>query len=551
MRRKVQFFSVLLSFLFVPVLRVNATTYNVKASGGNFTSIQACANTAVAGDTCVVFAGTYNETPSLNKSGSAGSPITFSVNPGDCVTVQGFNINSGVSYIVIGNPSGAACTTNGFAHPGFYVTGNPIQFSTASNITIEGNYVFSVGADCLSGPGTISQGTATYFYVLNNVLDTCGGAGNVGSAGGIGMEGNHWLVDGNTFQHVADGMYAYGSYLVIRNNHFGPINQAEEGSNHPDGIESTCGGPGQDYPLVHMLYEGNTTEQWRDTDGHGLLLRDIHGCGQTMNILRFNQMIELGSNFISNDGSGTTAGTKTFIYNNSVSNTQRDSSPEFSDLTFTQGGTGAVVINNIFQDDWTETPPYCIYVDDTSTSGFVENHNLCFYSGFSGTWQTGSQGGYSSTDVFNQDPKFAGATTDLHLQSGSPAIGAGGPLTTAAGLGANSTSLTVGNAALFSDGYGLTGVQGDWIRIGASTTVQIASINYSSNVLTLASPVSWSSGDAIYLYKNSTGAVVLNGANPNIGFDQGSSGSGSSGGDSSGGGSQPPLPPTNVKAVAQ
>ena len=46
-------------------------------------------------------------------------------------------------------------------------------------------------------------------------------------------------------------------------------------------------------------------------------------------------------------------------------------------------------------------------------------------------------------------------------------------------------------------------------------------------------------------------AVVLNGANPNIGFDQGSSGSGSSGGGSSGGGSQPPLPPTNVKAVAQ
>lgn len=67
-------------------------------------------------------------------------------------------------------------------------------------------------------------------------------------------------------------------------------------------------------------------------------------------------------------------------------------------------------------------------------------------------------------------------------------------------------------------------------------------------MLTLAAPVSWSNGDAIYLYKNSTGTVVLNGANPNIGFDPSA---GSSGGGSSGGGSQPPLPPTNVKAVAQ
>src|SRR5260370_3048662 len=46
--------------LFIP--SVNATTYAVKAGGGgNFTTIQACATAMAAGDTCTVYAGTYNE----------------------------------------------------------------------------------------------------------------------------------------------------------------------------------------------------------------------------------------------------------------------------------------------------------------------------------------------------------------------------------------------------------------------------------------------------------------------------------------------------------
>jgi hypothetical protein len=44
------------------VSSANATTYAVKAGGGgNFTTIQACATAMAAGDTCTVFAGTYNE----------------------------------------------------------------------------------------------------------------------------------------------------------------------------------------------------------------------------------------------------------------------------------------------------------------------------------------------------------------------------------------------------------------------------------------------------------------------------------------------------------
>ncbi len=521
--------------LLLSALRIEAATYTVKTGGGgNYATIQACANAAVAGDTCVVYTGKYNETPSLSHSGSSGSPITFAVNPGDCVTVTGFNLNS-VSYVTIGTPNAPHCTNGSFTYSGFEVTGSAVAFTQIHNVIIQNNYIHDVSDQCVSGPGTISLGASTYVYVLNNILTLCGGPS--GLAGGIGMEGNHWLIDNNTFSHVADGIYLYGAYLVVRNNTFGPITAAEEGSNHPDAIESTCT-LGSDYPLQHMLFEGNTISNWRSSNAHGLLLRDTQSCGQTQNVIRYNQLVELGSDFIANDVNST----KELIYNNSVAHMEEDfGTKDYSDLVFTNGDTGANVINNILMDDWrTGSADYCLYLDSSSLPGFVENHNLCYLTGWSGSWQN-PNGPYSATDIFNKDPLFVSETSDLHLKAGSPAIGAGGPLTTAVSSGTSSTSLTVANAGFFSDGYGITGVQADWIRIGASTTVQISSVDYSASVLTLASPVSWTSGASVYLYKNSEGTIVLNGASPDLGaFPSGSLS-----------GLQAPLPPTNVQAIAK
>ena len=66
-----------------------ATTYTVKKSGGQYSTIQGCATVAVAGDTCVVYVGSYSETVTPAHSGSTGLPITFIVNIGDTVTVTG------------------------------------------------------------------------------------------------------------------------------------------------------------------------------------------------------------------------------------------------------------------------------------------------------------------------------------------------------------------------------------------------------------------------------------------------------------------------------
>ena len=61
-------------------------------------------------------------------------------------------------------------------------------------------------------------------------------------------------------------------------------------------------------------------------------------------------------------------------------------------------------------------------------------------------------------------------------------------------------------------------VNADWIAIGTvSNVVQISSINYSTNTITLASAMTWSNNDSVWLYKNSSGEQVLYGSAPDQG----------------------------------
>jgi hypothetical protein len=124
--------------------------------------------------------------------------------------------------------------------------------------------------------------------------------------------------------------------------------------------------------------------------------------------------------------------------------------------------------------------------------------------------------GYTATPIPN-----------LSLQSGSGAINAGVALTTASGAGASSTALVVADAMYFQDGsWGSDLARGvtlfpDWIAIGTvGNVVQVSSINYSTNTITLASPMTWSDGASVWLYKKSDGAVVLSGSAPDLGASE-------------------------------
>ncbi len=113
------------------------------------------------------------------------------------------------------------------------------------------------------------------------------------------------------------------------------------------------------------------------------------------------------------------------------------------------------------------------------------------------------------------------ANHDFTLLSGSPAINAGGPLTTVHTTDTGSgTSLKVTDAKFFQDGsWGPAGeVSADWIAVGTvGNKVQVSSINYSTNTITLTSEISRNVGDKVWLYKNSSGQQVLYGSASDIG----------------------------------
>jgi pectin methylesterase-like acyl-CoA thioesterase len=77
-------------FILIVNLSAFAANYAVKSNGsGNYTTIQSCASAMASGDTCTVYAGTYNENVTV-PAGATGNYKTITVNGSDVVTVNGF-----------------------------------------------------------------------------------------------------------------------------------------------------------------------------------------------------------------------------------------------------------------------------------------------------------------------------------------------------------------------------------------------------------------------------------------------------------------------------
>jgi hypothetical protein len=107
---------------------------------------------------------------------------------------------------------------------------------------------------------------------------------------------------------------------------------------------------------------------------------------------------------------------------------------------------------------------------------------------------------------------YVHSASDFGLQSDSPAINAGGPITYANGAGTNSTQLACDHVRWAYDGFGISGETGDQIIInGQSRTV--ADIDYTNKTITLSSTATWSNNDPVYL-------TAYGGTSPDMGAIQ-------------------------------
>jgi hypothetical protein len=519
-----------LLILMISAIRVQATTYAVKAAGGDYTTIQSCASAMAAGDTCTVYAGTYNEVVTLT-AGTAGNYKTLNVNTGDTVNVYGFVMASHtkVSGFTITNPSNPAanlCVSIPTSTTDAYVTNNTM---------------FSCGAGTYMIATSENATGATYIYITGNRMSFgCGTSAAPNPCKVISVSGDHWIIDNNEMFRTADGITVFGTYIVIRGNYYHTIlpECKTHGSNcHIDFIESEPDLGSGDHASSHLLIEGNKELRNFGQQAHGILTQGDACSGQCgYSIERYNQFLKMSSE--TGGGYGTLDDLAGYpyvkVYNSTFAFT---GSPNDDTDTFGSTSTNGAEINNIFYygSSITSISPY--EAVGGASNGFTYANNEGFCAGTCTLHgHSGSNSWTSDTGNFQSDPLFNNISgDDYSLQSGSPARGAGTYLTTTTNTGSVSTSLTVADAAFFWDGAGgLTSA--DWIRIGSSTTVQIASITYSSNIITLATPVSWSSGTGVYLYKDSRGNVVLSGANPDLGaFPSGVT--------------QPPPPPPPTTSV--
>jgi len=357
---------------------------------------------------------------------------------------------------------------------------------------------------------------------------------------------NNNTFENNYVEYAGHTCYdSYGQYLVVKNNVM--HNEPWYASNG-----STCSYSNEGYSNSSYIgkYGHRVMQFTNDLDrrsynliegnrlGYGSANPNNNGAdcldvAAPYNIIRFNCMFGAMNSGVmfkygyANDGHG---GTYNRFYNNTLfhngygnpwyesSHPSESTSPEgLLNLRFYQSDTtGDIIKNNLlYQSRRYELSGFEI-------GGGQSDRSVPAGSILSNNWLTS-----------NGDPKFgnpdlsdptSSTLPDLTLQASSGAVGQGTYLTQANGSGSNSTTLVVNDAIYFQDGtwgsaltHGVT-LFPDWIAIGTvNNVVQVQTVNYDSNTITLASPMTWTDKAPIWLYKSSSGQRVLYGTAPDLG----------------------------------
>ncbi len=519
-----------------PVTGVTAVNgiYSVNAAGGTnvFTTIQACANVVTAGQTCLMQAGTYPERVIVKNAGSPGNPITFKTSGN--VVMQGFDATN-KGYLVIDGfeVTGTAVNITGInlnGAPGSKILNNYIHNTTGNahgiGLTLSDNteiannrvqYTSGVGIRLNGNAGSTSKNV----HIHDNTISWCGYLGNNKMVACQGMQpsGSNILVENNDFSHVLDFItYGNTDHLVIRNNSFHDVLASDSDAvPHIDGVQ----GWGN-----YVLVEGNKMYNVHEVQGNAhfaLFANDWaprHGLPDSADAtIRYNTVTGIDSAFtiVQYDFK------RARIYNNTVVsiNAKANGVPS----AFTQASTDGKELNNLFSDAVGPTRLSNYYFYPAAFPGADVDYNLSWKSSCGttcGVWNLSSTypspPGSETHALYNKDPQIqAAGVASFPLKINSPAIDRGGPLTrVSAGDSGSGTNVSVTDAGMFQDGW--AGISPDWIAVGSPTNAaQIATIDYTANIIRLRTPLSRKAGDPVWLFKDSNGTQVLYGNAPDIG----------------------------------
>lgn len=509
-------------------------------SGTACCSLGTANSNAGAGDTITLRGGTYNiDTAAIQpaNSGTLANRITYQVYTGETATFTrtldyywAINID-GKSYIIVDGITGSSQLRR------WMYLNNGASYNEIKNCT----FINSSQYDCGWRIGLTTGAACRHNWIHDNTFAQNGYV----STDGQDMLSLWQLGYGNTtsnesdYNTIEDNLLYYGGhecgetftcYNVFKNNFF-----------HNEGWMTSAGSP--TYPVDENGKYGNRNFQVYDGQGRsgtfnlvegnrfqasGQSPDDDGGDGFTLtapkNIVRFNEIINGQNNGLLLKIGTSSRSDNNRIYNNTIVWNGRYSPPgapqwQGYGIRYYSSQTpavGNVIINNIVYGNTSGDIVHRVY-----GAYNTETDNT-----FSDNWLN------ADGDPLFQNDTHSDLTSqdapDLTLNANSGCIEAGTNLTLANGAGTNSTTLVVDDALFFQDGtWGSDLARGvtffpDQIAIGTvGNTVAISSINYSTNTITLAAQKTWSDNAPVWLYKDSSGNVVLNGTAPNYGAYQG------------------------------
>lgn len=487
------------------------------------------------GKTLSIRSGTYNEVIRPQVSGGPGASITIKNYGDDVVTITDSPYLEATAW---GDYDGyqwgiytwnvGYITIDGivFDYPG---VGGWGRFVNSNHIIVKNCKFYD--APTMGDVAGLKFVNSHHNQILNNIIDD--GFDNLSF-----INSNYNLVEGNTLTKAHHTLWVIkcGDYNIIRKNYFynedqkiGEIYDCNDPANRDmshHGIEDVNA-------TLHNVVEDNIFAGTAVDDGGGPF-NGIQMAGQRT-ILRRNV-------FYKSEGTGIGLA-------NYSSEAEYDLHNRIYHNVFYDNAGGAIITgishdsdhfgdniikNNIMMNNrviplgWAENHDSGHQMSHRDMANFIFDHN-CIFSNILDSDDSiyvshnhrvsvaTAQDEYPNQYMNNisLDPQFVDPLSHKFLlNEESQMINAGSFLTTAAGSGVQSNQLAVADAIYFSDGFGIKG--GDSIQFENQTeSVEIATIDYATNTLTLNSAMSWNDGDGV--------ALQYSGTAPDIGaFEYGS-----------------------------
>jgi hypothetical protein len=458
---------ILLSFLLANT--TIAQTFYVSPTGNDanagtssataWQTVQKACNTATAGSTVLIKAGTYTESLIMNVTGTSGMPITFTTSPNESVIIDGGGVDGGVNapttLLNIMNKSYINIVGIKFRNAmGNYSVGIIIS-GTSNNITIDRDTIENIhfstnSADPVSfgfntNPFLVKGDNPTTPITDITIQNCLIKTSRTGTSEALSLSGN---VDGfsvlnNTVRNISNiGIDIAGHWSACYACVPTSLNQARNGK--------VAGNLVYFCRSSYRISAGIYVDGGRDV----IIERNtVYQCGRGIsigceNVGKSSSNIAVRDNVIyKNDQSGISLGTDGYpnyngkaenctITNNSCYSNGTNLGDYYGEISISYS-ENCTVKNNIFYADnvynriWTSFP-------NTQPIGLVMDYNLWYTTGgsptvslpgvaCSGLPDCSAQTMRETHSVFGNPNYVSIATPNLHINSGSAAINIGDP----------------------------------------------------------------------------------------------------------------------------